>query len=63
MIKLEVFNTRIEASKRENYFKSGVGKEYLKHFNNAEVVELADTHDSKSCFARSEGSSPSFGTM
>ena len=28
----------------------------------AEVAELVDAHDSKSCLARGEGSIPSFGT-
>lgn len=27
----EVFETRIEARKREKYFKSGVGREYIKN--------------------------------
>ena len=29
----------------------------------AEVAELADAHDSKSCSARSVGSTPTFGTI
>ena len=29
----------------------------------AEVAELVDAHDSKSCSVRSEGSIPSFGTF
>ncbi len=32
------------------------------HPQYAKVVELVDTHDSNSCSARSEGSTPSFGT-
>ena len=30
LIRIETFSTRIAARKREKYFKSGVGKEFLK---------------------------------
>ena len=44
----ERFETRAEARNREKYLKSGIGKEWLKG-KFADVVELVDTHDSKSC--------------
>src|SRR3989344_4530754 len=34
----------------------------LSYYNNADVVELVDTHDSKSCAARHVGSIPTVGT-
>ncbi len=41
LVYFEKFTTREEASKREKYFKSGSGREYLKKMlNNAPVVQL-----------------------
>ncbi len=31
MVYHEVFETRLEARKREKYFKSGIGRQYLKN--------------------------------
>ena len=41
LIYFEVFDTRLKAVKREKYFKSGSGREYLKEIlKNAPVVQL-----------------------
>src|SRR5690606_32918875 len=47
------------------YFCIEIGSALMKgrtSFVLAEVAELADAHDSKSCFERSVGSTPTFGT-
>ncbi len=38
----EELRTRVEARKREKYYKSGIGKERL--YNIAEVAKLVDAH-------------------